>query len=48
MSEPLSITMERVDALLLLVAQMEPMELPNLLDSPCRVTGHWPGLSPAG
>src|SRR5215211_7108334 len=46
MTEALSITTERVDDLPLLVAQMEQMELPNLLDSHFRVDGHWQGLSP--
>src|SRR5215213_3767380 len=46
MSESLSITTERVDDLPLLVAQMEQMELPNLLDSHFRVDGPWQGLSP--
>lgn len=46
MSEPLSITTERIADLPLLVAQMEQMELPNLLDHHFRVDGHWHGLSP--
>lgn len=46
MSEPLSITTERVDDLPLLVAQMAQMDLPNLLDSHFRVNGNWQGLSP--
>jgi transposase len=46
MSEPLTITTERVDDLPLLVAQMEQMDLPNLLDSHFRVNGNWQGLSP--
>jgi transposase len=46
MSEPLSIPTERVDDLPLLVAQMEQMDLPNLLDHHFRVDGHWQGLSP--
>lgn len=46
MTESLSLTTERVDDLPLLVAQMEQMELPNLLDAHFRVDGHWQGLSP--
>jgi len=46
MSEPLAITTERVDDLPLLVAQMEQMDLPNLLDHHFRVNGNWQGLSP--
>lgn len=46
MTENLTITTERVDDLPLLVAQMEQMDLPNLLDSHFRVNGNWEGLSP--
>src|SRR5512141_1235218 len=46
MLEPFSLTTERVDDLPLLIAQMERMELPNLLDSHFRVNGNWQGLSP--
>src|SRR4051794_40420362 len=46
MPAPFSITTERVDDLPLLIAQMEQMELPNLLDSHFRVNGNWRGLSP--
>jgi len=46
MTDTLTITTERVDDLPLLVAQMEHMELANLLDSHFRVNGNWQGLSP--
>jgi transposase len=46
MTENLTLTTERVDDLPLLVAQMEQMDLPNLLDSHFRVNGNWQGLSP--
>lgn len=46
MTANLTLTTERVDDLPLLVAQMEQMELPNLLDSHVRVNGNWAGLSP--
>lgn len=46
MTEHLTVTTERVDDLPLLVAQMEQMDLPNLLDAHFRVNGNWGGLSP--
>src|SRR5215212_550691 len=47
MIEPLTLTTERVDDILLLLAQMQHMDLPNLLETRFPTHGNWQGLSPA-
>lgn len=46
MSEELTITTEQVDDFPVLIAQMERMAVPELLDRNFRVHGNWQGLSP--
>lgn len=47
MTETLTLTTERVDDLPLLLAQMQHMDLPNLLETSFPTHGNWQGLSPA-
>jgi len=47
MTETLTITTERVDDIPLLLAQMQQMDLPNLLATSFPTHGNWQGLSPA-
>ncbi len=45
MSEPLTVTYERVDALPLLLAQFNRMRIQELLDKHFPTHGNWQGLS---
>ena len=46
MSEPLSVTTERVDDIPLLLTQLMRMNVPSLLDQHFHQHGNWQGLSP--